>query len=134
MPPRKWTEQQSETFWEDRTWHIIERDDGLEQEVTQYETSVQSHESQEMESFQRFEEKFQNMAQSPEAETFCGLGESEDLLFWMTHSSWTKCQDCQSLQANKLFPSYRKRPVVKPVKNCGCSRNRYIVPKIDEIQ
>lgn len=51
----------------------------------------------------------------------------------MTHSSWTKCQDCQSLQANKLFPSYRKRPVVKPVKNCGCSRNRYIVPKIDEI-
>lgn len=70
MPARKWTEQQSETFWEDRTWHIIERDDGLEQEVTQYETSVQSHESQEMESFQRFEEKFQNMAQSPEAETF----------------------------------------------------------------
>lgn len=133
MPARKWTEQQSETFWEDRTWHIIERDDGLEQEVTRYETSVQSHERQEMESFQRFEEKFQNMAQSPEAETFCGLGESEDLLFWMTHSSWTKCQDCQSLQANKLFPSYRKRPVVKPVKNCGCSRNRYIVPKIDEI-
>ena len=51
-----------------------------------------------------------------------------NLKFWIQFSSWTFCSKCSSLQREKLFPHYEKRPETKLSKSCYCMSNRYVVP------
>lgn len=131
--PLKWTEEKSDAFWRDRPWQLVARDDFSAEKVAKFGNEKESRERQEKQSFENFVQQHGNKQQSANAETFMGVEESEDLLFWATHCAWTKCQICQSLEACKLYPKFRKRPVMKTVKDCGCSKQRYVVPTYEEI-
>ena len=131
--PLKWTEDNSNSFWDSRQWNIVERNDNLPNKLATFETSQSLRKERESRSFVHFKREFQHCIQSDEAEAFVGLSESEDLSFWMAHASWTKCDKCSSLQGNKLYPKFRNRPTINNVKDCGCSSGRYIIPKYDEI-
>lgn len=114
--PLKWTEEKSDAFWRDRPWQLVARDDFSAEKVAKFGNEKESRERQEKQSFENFVQQHGNKQQSANAKTFMGVEESEDLLFWATHCAWTKCQICQSLEACKLYPKFRKRPVVKTVR------------------
>lgn len=133
MPPVKCSKEQSDQFWKKRPWVIIQREDGTDENIASMKADDERREGRHEESYKNFELKHSSRSSSPSAESFKGEQERNDVSFWMIHSSWTTCEKCQSLQPCKLFPRLTKRPLVKPVKDCGYSSNRYIIPNLEDI-
>ena len=52
---------------------------------------------------------------------------------WCTTLSWSKCDLCNSVMAEKLLPGYRKLEKYASQVKCPCIDGKYIVPAYDDI-
>ena len=57
---------------------------------------------------------------------------SSALTYWAENSS-RLCQNCQSIQFCNLLPSFMRKNRPKARHTCACKRNRYVIPRFNEI-
>ena len=55
------------------------------------------------------------------------------LSHWAQFSSWTYCNRCKLLIQTKLLPSFKNKTLPKVKDTCDCLKERYIVPKFNDI-
>ena len=120
-------------FLEKKTWKSVSSDTKNAQRVRNFNRRTKARINKETNEKLNFIAQNQDKHLPENAQTELYQKEAENLQFWMVHSSWNYCKKCKVLVEQKLMLNYCKRPLLKQVKQCNCSQNRYITPSIKEI-
>ena len=128
-----WTVRKSLSFWANRKWHIVGKDNNKDARIHRLNHDVASRKAREIEATKTFLQRYSGVQPLPQSSTKIYKNESTALEFWLIHGAWSYCENCKQLLPQKLFPTFLKKPVVKCSKTCTCKADRYIHPRYKDI-
>ena len=112
-----WTVRKSLSFWANRKWHIVGKDNNTDARVRRLNDDIASRKAREIEATKTFLQRYSGVQPLPQSSTKIYKNESTALEFWLIHGGWSYCENCKQLLPQKLFPTFLKKPVVKCSKN-----------------
>lgn len=134
MTSKQWSTANAEVFWSERCPKLIMRYESDEEDNSSWlQDSQQARQVEEGEKAEFFQSH-----SFTDCRTDC-FGKvqvqsvSDNLIFWITNSSWTFCNTCKLLTTERLLPNFSKRPTTKQCKNCKCKQKRYVIPLMSDI-
>ena len=131
--PTYWTSGKSLTFWANRKWRIMRKDNNIDTRIAGLNTETATRAVQQTEATKAFLQRYSGKHNLQQSSTKYFKNETKALQFWVQHSSWTFCEKCKQLLPQKLFPRIMNTPVLKSVKTCTCKAKRYLVPRYKNI-
>ena len=122
-------EELSETFWAQRSLHVIGNykhfEERNEARLLQRQQNL-GREEQEKRQFFAANSHLLNFDLS--SKTRNNHKVISDLTFWIKYCAWSYCSMCYSMTAEKLLPKYGRKPNLKQTSTCSCTEKRYNVP------